>query len=357
MERRKVITLGKVSIIVPIYNVEPFLEQCIRSLTQQTYTDLEIILVNDESPDHSLEICRQWEKKDGRILVIDQKNQGVSVARNQGIKRCTGEWICFVDGDDWLEPTAIEQMMAQVDSFTDVLITDYFVDTMTRSWRESFFTLEEHDFCSDEKIELIKNCFLKTSFSNKNAVTAVGVPWAKLFRTKFIKEKSILFDKALRKMQDAIFCIEVFEQCQNITYRQIATYHYRQNDASVCHKPNKNYQKVAKSVLDAFLEFIHKYHYEQELLPVYNARKFMFAFESVKFIYLLDNTGMRSREKIHGIKNMMRELHFSRREEKEMQVYLGKAHKLAFFVYKLHAYRLMYFMLKVYFEHKLRKMK
>ena len=202
--------MEKVSIIVPVYNVGAFLEQCIQSLVNQTYKDIEIILVNDESPDHSLEICRKWEKQDSRILVIDQKNQGVSVARNQGLQRCNGQWTCFVDGDDWLEEDAVENMMALVTEDTDVLITDYYIDTPSRRWKESFFTLEDHDFKTGEKIELIKNCFLKTSFSNKGAVTMVGVPWAKLFRTQLLRDKEILFDKKLRKMQDAIFCIEVF---------------------------------------------------------------------------------------------------------------------------------------------------
>lgn len=355
MERKKV--LEKVSIIVPIYNVGAFLEQCIQSLVNQTYQNIEIILVNDESPDHSLEICRKWEKLDSRIIVIDQKNQGVSVARNQGIQRCSGQWICFVDGDDWLEENAVENMMALVTEDTDVLITDYYIDTPTRCWKESFFTLEDHDFKPAEKIELIKNCFLKTSFSNKGAVTMVGVPWAKLFRTQLLRDKEIRFDKKLRKMQDAIFCIEVFEQCQNVIFRKTATYHYRQNDISVCHKPNPNYRNVADSVLNAFRDFIEKYHYEQELMPVYHARKFMFAFESVKFIYLLDTTGMTRREKLRGIKSMMESMQFEKEDEKRMKTYLGKAHQIAYVTYKLKAYGIMYFMLRVYFELKMRKMK
>jgi glycosyltransferase involved in cell wall biosynthesis len=349
--------VDKVSIIVPIYNVEPFLEQCIESLVHQTYPELEIFLVNDESPDHSLEICRRWEQKDLRIHVIDQKNQGVSVARNQGIEQCSGKWICFVDGDDWLEQDAVERMMTHVSSDLDVLITDYYVDTESSCWSESFFTLSEHDFQKDEKIELIKNCFLKTSFSNKTAVTAVGVPWAKLFRADFLKEKGILFDKKLRKMQDALFCSEVFEQCGGIIYRQIPTYHYRQNDASVCHKSNPNYQNVANAVLDAFRAFIEKYHYEEALLPVFYARKFMFAFESVKFIYLLDATGMNFGKKRQGIKQLMSGLKLDKNAEQSMMAYLGKAHQIAFVTYKLHVYGLMYLMLKVYFEHKMKKMK
>lgn len=347
----------KVSVIVPIYNVGLFLDKCVESITSQSYSNLEIILVNDESKDNSLEICRNWEKRDDRIIVIDQKNQGVSVARNAGIARCTGDWICFVDGDDWLEADCIGKMLELVKEGTDVLITDYFVDTASSCWHESFFTLPDHEFTEDEKIELIKNCFLKTSFSNKKAVTAVGVPWAKLFNVAFLKEKGITFDKKLRKMQDALFNIEVFQQCNGIIFRSIPTYHYRQNNESVCHKPNPNYRKIAACVIEAFNEFIEKYNYQKELLPVCEARRFMFAFESIKFIYILDNTNMSIHKKLTGVREMFRNLKFTSKDIKDMRQYLGKAHRIALALYRVKAYSLMYFMSYVYFKIKTRRMK
>ena len=110
-------------------------------------------------------------------------------------------------------------------------------------------------------------------------------------------------------------------------------------------------------MLHAFRKFIDRYHYERELMPVYYARKFMFAFESVKFIYLLDTTGMARGEKVRGIKNMMESMQFEKEDEKQMKAYLGKAHQIAYITYKLKAYRMMYFMLRVYFELKMKKMK
>lgn len=347
----------KVSVIVPIYNVGLFLNKCIESIAGQSYDNLEIILVNDESKDNSLEICRSWEKKDDRILVIDQKNQGVSVARNAGIAKSTGDWICFVDGDDWLEDNCIIKMLELVEDNTDVLITDYFVDTASSCWHESFFTLPDHDFTEAEKVELIKNCFLKTSFSNKKAVTAVGVPWAKLFKASFIRDKGITFDKKLRKMQDAIFNIEVYQQCDGIIFRNIPTYHYRQNNESVCHKPNPNYRKISANVIEAFNSFINKYNYQKVLIPVCEARRFMFAFESIKFIYILDNTNMSIHKKLAGVRAMFRNLRFDSKDIKNMKQYLGKAHRIALALYRIKAYSLMYFMSYVYFKIKTRRMK
>lgn len=101
----------KISIIVPIYNVKPYLEQCILSIINQTYLNLEIILVNDGSTDGSLLICENFAKKDDRIVLITQQNMGLSSARNLGIEIATGEYIMFVDSDDWIHPKIVEDLL------------------------------------------------------------------------------------------------------------------------------------------------------------------------------------------------------------------------------------------------------
>ena len=93
----------KISVIVTVYNVEQYLDDCIQSILNQTYTNLEIILVNDGSTDNSLKICQKYKKRDSRIALINQDNAGAVVARKSGIDRATGEYVTFVDGDDWIE--------------------------------------------------------------------------------------------------------------------------------------------------------------------------------------------------------------------------------------------------------------
>lgn len=95
---------GKISIIVPIYNSENDLDQCIESIVNQTYKNLEIILVNDGSTDNSVNICKNWEANDSRIILIDKQNEGVAKTRNEGLKIATGDYIGFVDHDDFIEP-------------------------------------------------------------------------------------------------------------------------------------------------------------------------------------------------------------------------------------------------------------
>ena len=100
-----------VSVIIPVYNVEAYLERCLVSVVNQTYRDLEIIIINDGSTDESTKICRAWQKKDSRIVLIEKENEGLGPARNTGIMRATGEYIAFVDSDDWWELNAIEEIM------------------------------------------------------------------------------------------------------------------------------------------------------------------------------------------------------------------------------------------------------
>lgn len=96
--------MAKISIIIPVYNVERYLEKCIDSILQQTFKDIEVVLVNDGSQDQCGEICDRYKQKDNRIKVVHKENGGVASARNAGLKIATGEWIGWVDADDWIEP-------------------------------------------------------------------------------------------------------------------------------------------------------------------------------------------------------------------------------------------------------------
>ncbi len=105
------VTEPLVSIIVPIYNVEKYLDQCVASLTQQTHHNIEILLIDDGSPDNAPAICDAWQHKDERVHVLHKTNSGVSASRNAGLHAAKGEYVCFVDGDDWVEPDFVEYML------------------------------------------------------------------------------------------------------------------------------------------------------------------------------------------------------------------------------------------------------
>ena len=120
----------KLSVIVPVYNAEAYLDVCIRSILGQTYADLELILVDDGSPDRSGTMCDAWAKQDNRIRVIHKDNGGVCSARNAGLDAAKGEYIAFVDSDDWIEPNMYETMMEKVHVYgCDVVLCDCVKDT------------------------------------------------------------------------------------------------------------------------------------------------------------------------------------------------------------------------------------
>ena len=133
-----------VTVIVPVYNVEKFIDKCVQSVIDQTMTDIEVILVDDGSTDNSLARCREWANKDSRVKVYHQENQGVSVARNLGIEKSAGKYIAFIDSDDWIDPNYLEvytlwqkrrmQISASVDSILTILMRLWLAVTLKRRW-------------------------------------------------------------------------------------------------------------------------------------------------------------------------------------------------------------------------------
>ena len=195
-----------VSVIVPVYNAEKTLERCVRSLMAQTLRSIEILLVNDGSPDCSPEICRQLASEDGRIRVIDKPNGGVSSARNAGLDSARGEFIMFCDSDDWVEPDWCESMLA-IYSPGDMVICE--ID------RADLKT--EHDTQTEdaERRELLHFPLLACSL------------WNKLFLRSAIEQAGLRFDEKLRLGED--FCFVLAYLCLidgklRFLYRPL--YHY-----------------------------------------------------------------------------------------------------------------------------------
>ncbi|MFL0165436.1 glycosyltransferase family 2 protein [Candidatus Clostridium helianthi] len=168
-----------VSIIIPVYNVSSYLERCIHSVINQTYKDIEIIIINDGSTDKSEDICLKWAKKDGRIIYISKKNEGLGSARNVGIKAAHYDYITFLDSDDWLEDTYIEKIInAMKSTNADIGLCDiYYVDSLTMKKNVS-------------KIRLDANCvsvLSETSIINKIRTFA----WGKIYKKKLFIENKI----------------------------------------------------------------------------------------------------------------------------------------------------------------------
>jgi glycosyltransferase involved in cell wall biosynthesis len=120
--------MPKISIIIPVYNAENYLEECLLSISQQTFGDFEILAINDGSTDRSLEILKKYQEKEPRLQVISQENKGVSAARNLGLENAQGEYITFVDADDWLHPETLEQYIEIAKKKSDIVISQFLTE-------------------------------------------------------------------------------------------------------------------------------------------------------------------------------------------------------------------------------------
>ena len=215
-----------VSIIVPIYNMENKLVKCLDSICSQTYENYEVLLIDDGSKDNSAEICKTYEKKDKRFKYIYQKNQGVSAARNNGLKQVRGTWVCFIDPDDYLDIDMLKELVEAGEDKTeiDIVMCCCYAETAGKSILNEFYS-KERIFSSD-KSDLYMELLNKQYMASQYRYTAVGVPWAKIYRYSFLKKVPIEFNKDLKRMQDNIFNWYAFYYAKKIVYINRPLYYY-----------------------------------------------------------------------------------------------------------------------------------
>lgn len=231
--------MPELSIIVPVYKVEKYLPKCIDSILAQTFTDFELILVDDGSPDRCGEICDEYAGKDSRIRVIHQKNQGVSVARNAGLDIAKGKYIGFVDSDDWIEPKMYETMISTAEKEqSDIVICGI------RHYNE------ENVFIYDELTAFGKynnEQMLKYLYSMPNILG--GCIWNKIYR--FSKIKKIRYKRGIAFVEDRLYLFDVFRVCDNGVKLSETLYSVTERESSATHKtdPAVPYEMVTGSYL------------------------------------------------------------------------------------------------------------
>lgn len=207
-----------VSIIIPVYNAENYLRRCIESVLSQSFTSFELILVDDGSKDRSPQICDEFACKDSRVRVMHKPNGGVSAARNDGLDIATGDYITFIDADDWVEKGYIKCLY---DNRKYDYVIGTFVSEPAGRVRESVHQTFEGD--------RTKDFVTITHLSN-------GYPWGKLFQSKIIKINSIRFH-LIKVYEDLLFCLEYIRHCSSICILSHANYHYfNPNDKVVVEK-------------------------------------------------------------------------------------------------------------------------
>ena len=215
-----VIGIPKISVIVPVYNVEQYLPRCIDSILAQTFTDFELLLIDDGSTDNSSAICDEYARRDSRVSVFHKKNGGVSSARNVGICEAKGEFACFVDSDDWLEPDCYSSLLGD-ESIADLTYFGccwQFSDGSSTSYRPSPFYASERK-ALEEQLAYLKN--------NQQGFEYLGFTWNKLFRKSIIDSFQVRFAQGLTLREDELFTLSYATHAASLRVKPEVLYNYR----------------------------------------------------------------------------------------------------------------------------------
>lgn len=230
-----------ISVIVPVYNAERYLERCISSIVSQSYDNLEILLVNDGSTDRSRSICEKWSKKDARILYLEKKNSGVSATRNAGLKIAKGEYIVFLDSDDYMLTEMCRTLYQKlVETDADCVICSI-LEPNNNIWGCSsdidYTSLDnlKKDYIALQQTELLSPC------------------WNKIYKKSLIKS---YFPEDMSFGEDLVFCLDYLKQCRLVSFIQdTLIFHEKENENSLVRKVDLNRLLDIERVLEKTISF------------------------------------------------------------------------------------------------------
>jgi len=231
-----------ISIIVPIYGVEKYIRQCIDSIINQSYKNLEIILVDDGSKDKCGMICDEYAQKDARIKVIHKKNGGLVSARKAGLSVATGEYVGFVDGDDWIEPIMYEEIAKRIEKDSpDIVMAEFYCEfknhkeTSTQIFTESFY----------DKDMLKNKIYPNMLFNGKFYLFGISPNcWSKVFRRELLKRNLQEVDVCIKMGEDAAFTYPCLLEASTVSCIKTPLYHYRIVSTSMSRGYDENLENI-----------------------------------------------------------------------------------------------------------------
>lgn len=254
--------MSKVSIILPVYNVEKYIAKSISSILGQTYTNFELIIVIDGSKDNSEVIARGFEQVDDRVKVYTKPNGGLSDARNYGFSLATGEFIYFLDSDDWVEPNLLQDNLKIIlEKKLDFIVFGFFQDNVN---------------ANEESIEQIKHIPESIHWLNSDSIhltsymlNILGYAWNKLYRKDYLDKYSINFTKGVSLVEDILFNARVYQYSSQIVFNQKAYVHYIQRPEMTLtkkfHEKSFEWVKLKHVALSAFID-AWSFNNKQEIL-------------------------------------------------------------------------------------------
>lgn len=270
-----------ISVIIPVYKVEKYLDSCVESVVGQTYQNLEIILVDDGSPDHCPEMCDAWEEKDKRIKVIHKQNGGVGSARNEGIKLASGDWVWFVDSDDTIEENAIT-LLSEVFAQTPDLIV---------------FNKEENEVYQKDN-RFFDEYYFRYRFGFE--------PWNKLYKLNIIRQNGLKFDTEEKIGEDLLFNIKYYKYAKNYVFTDLKLYNYRIREDSAMGEKDPERLEKQLSVYSKIYDF-----YKNDLNEKTLAQ--LFIMHLVSGINQSDKADLKNEEKHSLVQSQLKKYNFSKK--------------------------------------------
>ncbi|MGN0527796.1 MAG: glycosyltransferase family 2 protein [Eubacterium sp.] len=248
----------KISIIVPIYKIEEYIKQCVDSIIAQSYTDLEIILVDDGSPDNCPKICDKYAEKDSRVKVLHKQNGGLMSARQAGLKIAAGEYVGFVDGDDWIEPNMYEKFANLIDKYKpDMAMCEFLYSYPERDEKSS--QLPEKEFY--DKTALENEIYPKLLFRPPYYNFGINpCCWSKVLKKELLENNLYNVTEKIKIGEDAAFTYPCLLQAKSLAYCGEYLYHYRINQNSMTKSYDKNMEDTIMIPYEILKKVFSKYN-------------------------------------------------------------------------------------------------
>ena len=256
-----------ISIVVPIYNVEKYLDRCLNSIVNQTYTNLEIILVDDGSPDNCPAMCDEWAKKDSRIKAIHKKNAGLGMARNTGIDHATGEYICFFDSDDYVALDLVEKAYASIIKYhaDTVIYGTNEVDVSGKITSAKIPRTNREFYSGDEVMDIILPGMLVGN-SARRALGLLMSAWSQMYAMSIIKEKGWRFASERQFVSEDYYSLLVlYGHVHKVAIIQEALYYYCHNPQSLSRMYDSERYKKNCVCHSGMIDVCDQHHYPNKV--------------------------------------------------------------------------------------------
>lgn len=238
-----------ISVIVPVYNTEQYLTRCLESILRQTYKGFECIIVDDGSTDHSLSICKDYEKRDPRFRVFHKENGGLSSARNYGLRNAKGDFIYIADSDDELFDDTLEYLISKMKPEIDLVFGGF---VFINSDEKVFYTTTGgHDFIANSKVAMDVVAIPKKYYYT------LGMTWLCMYRKSIIDKEFLEFDERYSISEDRLFLVSYIARCKNsIRFTTRPIYKYYRRETSLMNSRYKVFQEKTLKTLDLYIEIL-----------------------------------------------------------------------------------------------------